>query len=72
MRSVNSAKGGYAKHLARRKPIDMRYNYVMDMVERTETEIVQIPSYEMSADFMTKPLGPGDLENALSRFIIFC
>lgn len=58
---VNCAKGGYGKHFARRKHNDVQQNYVMSMVESAKVEIVQIPSAEMNADFMIKPLESGDV-----------
>lgn len=51
--------------------IYVRYNYVTDMVESAKIQIAQISkTAEVYADFLTKPLGPGDSENSLLRVII--
>lgn len=43
----------------------------MDMFESAEIEIAQIPTAQMNDDFITEPLGPGDLEDALFKVILF-
>lgn len=50
---------------SRSKHVDRRFHYIRDMYERGEIKIHHIPTEEMLADFLTKPLGPKPLEHAM-------
>lgn len=56
--SISGAEGGSAKYFARRKRIDVRHQYISEIVDNHEIVLAQVPTSGMKADFLTKPSGP--------------
>lgn len=47
-----------AKHLLRRKHVDTRHNFVSDMAETENIDLVKTPTANMVANYLTKTLTP--------------
>lgn len=50
---------------ARSKHIDRRHHYIRQMIQSNELQVKHIPTDQMLADFLTKPLGPLAIIHAL-------
>lgn len=50
---------------AKSKHIDRRYHFIRDQIQEGVLEVRHIPTTEMLADFLTKPLGPQGIVHAL-------
>lgn len=62
---------GPAKHFARRKHIDIKHNYIMDMIQRGEVVLAKVECKHMLADFLTRPLESKDVKEAIARCEVF-
>lgn len=49
-------QGGPAKHFARRKNIDIKCNYVMDMIKEGEMKLYEVDMADMITYYLTNPL----------------
>lgn len=47
------------------KHVDRRFHYIRDLIQSNQLVIHHIPSEEMLADHLTKPLGPQAIQHAL-------
>ncbi|MHB1946433.1 MAG: Ty1/Copia family ribonuclease HI, partial [Metallibacterium sp.] len=50
------------------KHIEIKFHYTREMIERKEIEVEYLPTAEMPADILTKPVGPTILERMLPTF----
>ena len=50
------------EHHSRTKHIDIKYHYIRQLVEDKEVDIQYIPTAEMAADILTKPLNASAFE----------
>lgn len=58
-------------HLEKRKHIDLRYNYIMQLEENGSITHISTRTTEMRADFATKNLFPGALAHAITVAELF-
>lgn len=49
----------------RSKHIDRRFHFIRDLCEHGALDVVHVPTDQMLADFLTKPLGPTGINHAL-------
>jgi hypothetical protein len=54
---------------ARTKHINVRYFFIVDRIANKELELVYVPTAEMVADFMTKPLTGHQFEVLRSKLL---
>lgn len=47
-----------AKHCSRKKHVDLRHTYIMDLMGQRIISLTHIPTGHMKAEFPTKPLRP--------------
>lgn len=65
------AQGGLAKHFSICKHIDIKFNYVMDLVENDKVKLSKVDTVDMIQDCLKKPLEPKDFAVAIIRAKIF-
>lgn len=62
--AISIAKGENVK--ARSKHIDRRFHFIREQLQQGKLRISYIPTVEMCADFLTKPLGPTAITHAIN------
>lgn len=50
---------------SRSKHIDRRYHFIREQIQARSLEVHHVPTTEMLADFLTKPLGPQGMDHAM-------
>lgn len=50
---------------SRSKHIDRRYHFIREQIQAGSLEVHHVPTTEMLADFLTKPLGPQGIDHAM-------
>lgn len=68
---IELATGRAARQFNKRKHIDIKYNYIMSMLEEDVVKLVPVRSEKMEADSLTKPLAPMKLKRTLDAVSIF-
>lgn len=51
------ATGGLATSFSRRKHVNIRYPYILDVISHEQIRIIRTAAENMDADFLAKPLG---------------
>lgn len=54
--AINRAEGGPAKHFARCTHIDIKFNYVMELVVNGSVKLSKVDTVDMIADYLTEAL----------------
>lgn len=62
--AIASANGESVK--SKSKHIDRRYHFIRDQVQERALVFQHVPTTEMKADFLTKPLGPQAIQHAIT------
>lgn len=55
---IGWADGGFAKYFARRKQIETKLNYVMELIDVGEIKVGKVNTVDMIADYWTNLLHP--------------
>ena len=63
--SVSWASDDDGKEFSKRRHVDVRYHYVRSLVQEQKLSVRKIAARNMRADFLTKVLGPAELQEAL-------
>lgn len=69
--AIEWSKGRPARHVAKRKHIDITRNYVMELIVSTKVKTNKMGTSEMIADYLTKPLIPKEFAERIDRGGIF-
>lgn len=69
--AIEFANARPAKSFSRRKYIDIRHNYVVSVVEGGQVVLKLVPTDQMLAYFLTKPLGQTALTSTIERHKLF-
>lgn len=68
--SISWAEGSSVNYFGRRKNIDVRHQYISEMVDNYEIVLVEVLTREMKADFLAGLLGPGSSKEAIKNLKI--
>lgn len=69
--AIDWAEGGPAKHFARRKHIDIKFNIAMRLINDSAVKLEKVNTNEMIVGYLKKPLAPGVFPNKIKRCKIF-
>lgn len=68
MSAIRYANHGFEKGNSR--PINIRFHYVQDLLEKRELELKYVKGIETVSDFLTKPLAPSVFKKNLAVLFV--
>lgn len=69
--AIGWAGAGPAKHFLRCKHVNLRYNYVLEVVRTKHIKLFKVPTEAMHGDLLTKALRPSEFHKPIGRIEIF-